>query len=119
MSKDTTAAATEKTIVRTGIYKINAERKIMCTPPAFWDVEATIDVYFSDGSRETQYMVISDFDFRCMQINNKSMEELMKSDEEDDDFCIMSFESEEEALESPYGDSFKILLPIFDKITII
>ena len=42
----------DKTIVRTRIFKFHAEEKVMCAPPTILEAEAAIDVTFSDGTRE-------------------------------------------------------------------
>ena len=63
----------EKTIVRTNIFKLNAARMIMCGPPAIRSAEVAIDVYYSDGTSEVQYISDIDLDECVLQVATKSL----------------------------------------------
>jgi hypothetical protein len=111
---------TEKTIVRTSIFKLNAERMIICGPPAIWSAEVAIDVYFSDGTSEVQYISDIDYDYGdCgLQVATISLDDIPE-DESIEPYLIAAYESEEEALASPYADSIKIFRNLFTQIAVI
>jgi hypothetical protein len=108
----------EKTIVRTRIFKLNAERMIMCGPPAIWSAEVAIDVYYSDGTSEVQYISDIDLDECELQVATKSLSDLGE-DEDISPYFVAAYETEEEALASPYADSIKIFRGLFKQIAVI
>lgn len=105
----------DKTIVRTRIFKFHAEEKVMCAPPAILEAEAAIDVTFSDGTSEVQYISDVTLDECCLMIAKKPLAEFSE-DEDNTAYIIASFESEEDALATPYADSIKLFLNLFKQL---
>lgn len=108
-----------KTIVRTSIFKINAERRLLCGPPALWEAEVAMDVYYSDGTCEVQYLSAIDLDESGYQVATISMDDFSDEEESIEPYLVASFETLEEALASPYGDSVRIFDDLFNRIAVI
>ena len=108
----------EKTIVSTSIFNLNAKRMILCGPPAIWSAEVAVNVYFSDGTSEVQYISDIDYEDCGLQVTTISLSEIPEG-ECIDPYLIAAYESEEEALVSPYADSIKIFRNLFKQIAVI
>lgn len=105
----------EKEIVRTRIFKFHAEEKVMCAPPAILEAEAAIDVTFSDGTSEVQYISDVTLDECCLMIAKKPLAEFSE-DEDNTADIIASFETVEDALATPYADSIKRFRSLFKQL---
>lgn len=115
MSRISEKTNNEKTIIRTKIFHINAERQVLCAPPSIWIMEAAIDVTYSDGSSEVQYITDCDFEDCCLQIMSKSPMSI-GMDEHVEPYIIAVFENEEDALATPYADSIRLARSIFAQL---
>ena len=108
----------KKEIKHINIFRINAEKQMMCGPPIFWEMEAAIDVFFDDGTSEVQYISIVDMEDAYWQVTSKPVNEI--SDEENfQSYIIASWEDKEDALKSSYGKIMKELDAIFEKISVV
>ena len=110
-----------KEIKDVNIFEIKAEKHILCGPPAIWELEATVTVYFKDGSSIVQYIQTCDLEEAGWQVSTKSMKEILDNDEEISPYLVRSWSEEEkqEALKSPYGKAIRKLDSIFKKIAVL
>lgn len=110
----------QKKIEEVRIFEIKAGKHILCGPPAIWDMEATVDVYFVDGTSEIQYLQTIDLGEAGWQVTTKSVNDLADGSSIDP-YLVASWSEDEkkEAKKSPYGQAIATLDSIFKKIAVI
>ena len=111
---------TDKKIARVSIFSIKAEKQVFCGPPAFWGIEAAVDVTYEDNSSEIRYISTIDLSEAGWQVCSKSIADLGE-DEDISPYVVAAWGEDElmEALTSPYGAAIKQLDSIFEKIAVI
>ena len=109
-----------KEIKDINIFEIRAEKHIICGPPALWELEASMDVCFKDGTSTVQYLQICDLEELSWQVTSRRLNEIPE-EESLEPYLIASWGEEEQqsALKSPYGKAIRQLNGIFKKIAIL
>ena len=110
----------QKKIKEVRIFEIKAGKHILCGPPSIWDMEATVDVFFADGTNEIQYLQTIDLGEFGWQVTTKSVNDLTDGSSIDP-YLVASWsdDEKEDALKSPYGKAIVTLDSIFKKIAVI
>lgn len=108
---------TKKEVVNINIFEIYAAKKLFFGPPVVWELEAAIDVSYSDGSSEIQYASTIDMEEAGWMVMTKRIKDVADN-KNVDPYIVASWDDKSETFDSPYGKVISELDAIFKKITV-